>query len=103
MHRLSKAILTLALSAAAVLPVAGRPLRVALVGDPQVNSQAELDYARRSVYRELRERGDLDLVLVLGDLVNEKTELIAPSEASLDSLGCPWLRVNGNHDGPDPV
>ncbi|MBQ9548185.1 MAG: calcineurin-like phosphoesterase C-terminal domain-containing protein [Bacteroidales bacterium] len=103
MLRLSKAILTLALSAAAVLPVAGRPLRVALVGDPQVNSQAELDYARRSVYRELRERGDLDLVLVLGDLVNEKTELIAPSEASLDSLGCPWLRVNGNHDGPDPV
>ena len=78
-------------------------LRVALVGDPQVDSEKELSYARRSIYRELRERKDLDLVIVLGDLVNEKTELIAPSEASLDSLPCPWARVNGNHDGPDPV
>ena len=78
-------------------------LRVAFVGDPQVDSEEELAYARRTIYRELRGRGDLDLVLVLGDLVNEKPELIAPSEASLDSIGVPWARVNGNHDGPDPA
>lgn len=78
-------------------------LRVAFVGDPQVDNAAELSYARNSIYSELRARKDLDLVVILGDLVNENTNLIAPSEASLDSLSCPWFRVNGNHDGPDPV
>lgn len=77
-------------------------LRVAFVGDPQVDNEQELTYARKSIYSELRNRKDLDLVVVLGDLVNEKPGLIAPSEASLDSIGCPWVRVNGNHDGPDP-
>lgn len=73
--------------------------RVAFVGDPQVDNLRELEYAQKSVYKELRDRQDLDLVVVLGDLVNEKPSLIAPSEASLDSLSCPWVRVSGNHDG----
>lgn len=73
--------------------------RVAFIGDPQVDDAQQLQYARNSIYSELRQRGDLDLVVVLGDLVNEKPELIAPSEASLDSLHCPWVRVTGNHDG----
>lgn len=77
--------------------------RVAFVGDPQVDNEKELEYARKSIYAELRSRNDIDLVVVLGDLVNEKPGLIAPSEASLDSLPCPWVRVNGNHDGPDPI
>lgn len=76
-------------------------LRVAFVGDPQVDNPAELSYARETIYSELRARNDLDLVVVLGDIVNEKTELIAPSEASLDSLKCPWVRIHGNHDGKD--
>lgn len=78
-------------------------LRVAFVGDPQVDNQKELAYARSSVYSELRARKDLDLVVILGDLVNENPSLIAPSEEILDSLPCPWVRVNGNHDGPEPV
>jgi len=73
------------------------------VGDPQVDNEVELGYARKSIYAELRQRKDLDLIIVMGDLVNEKPELIAPSEASLDSIGVPWLRLNGNHDGPNPV
>lgn len=77
-------------------------LRVAFVGDPQVDNPRELEYARKSIYSELRSRSDLDLVVILGDLVNENPSLIAPSEATLDSLACPWVRVNGNHDGPDP-
>lgn len=76
--------------------------RVAFVGDPQVDNAKELEYVQKSIYSELRTRKDLDLVVILGDLVNENPSLIAPSEASLDSLGCPWVRVNGNHDGPDP-
>ena len=77
--------------------------RVAFVGDPQVDNETELVYARRSIYAELRARKDLDLVVVLGDIVNENPSLIVPSEASLDSLRCSWVRLHGNHDGPDPV
>ena len=39
----------------------GRVLRVALVGDPQVDDSTEMGYARRSVYRELYGRRDLDM------------------------------------------
>ena len=73
-------------------------LRVAFVGDPQVDNATELEYARRSIFKELRERKDLDLVIILGDLVNDKTELLAACKASLDSLPCPWICTPGNHD-----
>ena len=73
-------------------------LRVAFVGDPQVDNATQLGYARASIYRELRERKDLDLVVFLGDLVNDKTDLLAPTVASFDSLPCAWLAVPGNHD-----
>jgi len=76
-------------------------LRVAFVGDPQVDNTRELDFARRSIYRELQSRKDLDYVIVLGDIVNENPGLIEPSQRILDSLGCPWIRVQGNHDGQD--
>ena len=72
--------------------------RVAFVGDPQVDDATQISYARRSIYKELRERKDIDLVIMLGDLVNDKPELIGPSVASLDSLPCPWFAVPGNHD-----
>ena len=73
-------------------------IRVAFVGDPQVDNEQELSYARKSVYSELRSRHDLDMVVVLGDLVNDKVNLLAPSVASLDSLSLPWFCVPGNHD-----
>ena len=82
----------------AFLPAGAQRLRVAFVGDPQVDSEAELAYARKSVYGELRSRKDLDLVLFLGDIVNDKMDLLAPSRASMDSLSCPWASVPGNHD-----
>lgn len=78
--------------------LSSRPLRVAFVGDPQADGLQQLDYCRKTIYKELRERKDLDLVIVLGDLVNDDVSLLAPSKASLDSLPCPWLCVPGNHD-----
>lgn len=54
----------------------GRVLRVALVGDPQVDDSTEMGYARRSVYRELRWRRDLDMCIFLGDLVNDNMSLL---------------------------
>ncbi len=75
-----------------------KPLRVAFVGDPQVDNEAELSYARKSVYKELKERKDLDMVVFLGDLVNDNTSLMPATLATLDSLPCPWYAVPGNHD-----
>lgn len=72
--------------------------RVAFVGDPQVDNDKELAYARASIYKELRSRSDIDLVVILGDLVNDNPSLIAASKASLDSLPCPWICAPGNHD-----
>ena len=84
------------------LPLQAQPLRVAFVGDPQVDSEMDLSYARKTVYAELRDRKDMDLAIFLGDVVNDRMDLLAPSRACLDSLPFPWACVPGNHDR-DPV
>lgn len=78
--------------------VRGRVLRVALVGDPQVDDSMEMGYARRSVYRELRGRRDLDMCIFLGDLVNDNMSLLPESVGVIDSLPYPCFMVPGNHD-----
>ena len=86
----------------ASLPAGAQRLRVAFVGDPQVDSDTDLSYARKTVYAELRHRKDVDLAIFLGDVVNDRMDLLAPSRACLDSLPFPWACVPGNHDR-DPV
>lgn len=76
----------------------GRVLRVALVGDPQVDDSTEMGYARRSVYRELYGRRDLDMCIFLGDLVNDNMSLLPESVGVVDSLPYPCFMVPGNHD-----
>lgn len=76
----------------------GRVLRVALVGDPQVDDSTEMGYARRSVYRELYERRDLDMCIFLGDLVNDNMTLLPESVRVIDSLPYQCFMVPGNHD-----
>lgn len=76
----------------------GRVLRVALVGDPQVDDSTEMGYARRSVYRELRGRRDLDMCIFLGDLVNDNMSLRPESVGVVDSLPYQCFMVPGNHD-----
>ena len=76
----------------------GRVLRVALVGDPQVDDSTEMGYARRSVYRELRGRRDLDMCIFLGDLVNDNMSLFPESVGVVDSLPYQCFMVPGNHD-----
>ena len=76
----------------------GRVLRVALVGDPQVDNPVEMGYARRSIYRDLRGRRDLDLCIFLGDLVNDNMSLLPESLNIIDSLPFPSFMVPGNHD-----
>lgn len=76
----------------------GRVLRVALVGDPQVDNPVEMRYARRSIYRDLRGRRDLDLCIFLGDLVNDNMSLLPESLSIIDSLPFQSFMVPGNHD-----
>lgn len=76
----------------------GLVLRVALVGDPQVDDSTEMGYARRSVYRELRGRRDLDMCIFLGDLVNDNMSLLPESVGVVDSLPYQCFIVPGNHD-----
>lgn len=76
----------------------GRVLRVALVGDPQVDDSTEMGYARRSVYRELYGRRDLGMCIFLGDLVNDNMSLLPESVGVVDSLPYQCFMVPGNHD-----
>lgn len=76
----------------------GRVLRVALVGDPQVDDSTEMGYARRSVYQELHGRRDLDMCIFLGDLVNDNMSLLPESVGVVDSLPYQCFMVPGNHD-----
>ena len=76
----------------------GRVLWVALVGDPQVDNPVEMGYARRSIYRDLRGRRDLDLCIFLGDLVNDNMSLLPESLSVIDSLPFQSFMVPGNHD-----
>lgn len=76
----------------------GRVLRVALVGDPQVDDSTEMGYARRSVYRKLYGRRDLDMCIFLGDLVNDNMSLLPESVGVVDSLPYQCFMVPGNHD-----
>lgn len=76
----------------------GRVLQVALVGDPQVDNPVEMGYARRSIYRDLRGRRDLDLCIFLGDLVNDNMSLLPESLSVIDSLPFQSFMVPGNHD-----
>ncbi len=75
-----------------------RVLRVALVGDTQVDDSTEMGYARRSVYRELCGRRDLDMCIFLGDLVNDNMSLLPESVGVVDSLPYQCFMVPGNHD-----
>ncbi len=78
--------------------LAGGPLRVALVGDPQVDNAVEMGYARKSIYSELSGRKDIDLCIFLGDLVNDDMSLLPESVRIIDSLPFPCLMIPGNHD-----
>ena len=93
-----KYISSLALFLLATLLCSGKPLRVAFVGDPQVDNTRELAFARKSVLKELSQRKDIDLGIFLGDIVNDAPELMEEMKQSLDSLPFTYFCIKGNHD-----
>lgn len=73
-------------------------LRVAFIGDPQVDNETEMGYAGKSVYKDLANRKDIDIAVFLGDLVNDNMTLLPESVRVIDSLPYPCFMVPGNHD-----
>lgn len=83
----------------ALYPTArARSFRIAAVGDIQIDNDEQLEFARRTVLSEIASREDIDLVIHMGDLVNDKPYLLKPAVAAIDALPQPVWTVAGNHD-----
>lgn len=84
-------------------------LEVRVFADPQVKSDADVDYYARdivdSVLAERTSRSDAreqrrapELGLSLGDIVDDELSLYPALNAQTRRIGVPWLHVAGNHD-----
>ncbi|HMR20104.1 MAG TPA: metallophosphoesterase, partial [Sphingobacterium sp.] len=72
--------------------------RIGAIGDIQVGNPEEMNYAGKSIFRELAGRRDIDFHIILGDLVNDQPDLLPPFRDMLNSLPAPSWTVLGNHD-----
>ena len=76
----------------------GDRARILVLGDPQVKSQADVDYFRRDIIDPIRGGHDFQLGVALGDLVDDVPALWPAVQAATASLGMPWMMAPGNHD-----
>lgn len=81
-----------------VKEVQPRSFQIGAIGDVQVGDSTELNYAGKSIFRELASREDLAFHVFLGDLVNDDPELFKPFKRMLQALPTPSWTVLGNHD-----
>src|SRR5690606_37083893 len=81
-------------------PQPGAALSVLVFADPQVKSEADIDYYARDIVDPLRAVGaqGADLGISLGDIVDDAVDLYPGINAVTTRLGLPWLHVPGNHD-----
>ena len=75
-----------------------RLFRIAAIGDIQIDNDGQLEFARRTVLSEIASREDIDLVIHLGDLINDKPYLLKSAAAAIGTLPQPVWNVVGNHD-----
>jgi hypothetical protein len=71
---------------------------VLVFGDPQVKSDADVDYFRRDIVQPLVGRVPARLGLTLGDLVDDVPALLPQVRQVTAALGVPWMYAPGNHD-----
>lgn len=72
--------------------------KIGAIGDLQVGDQEEISYACQTVIPELSDRKDLHFNIFLGDLVNERMDLLKDVSGLLGGLSCKTWTVFGNHD-----
>jgi calcineurin-like phosphoesterase family protein len=68
------------------------------VGDIQVDDIQEIKYTNQTFVSEMLGRNDLDFNLFLGDLVNEKPQLMSDVKCIIEQLPAFSWTVYGNHD-----
>ena len=74
------------------------PFRIGAVGDIQVGDAPEIAYAARSIFSELAQRDDIRFHLLLGDLVNDRMELLPVVRQLAAALPADSWALPGNHD-----
>ena len=74
-----------------------RELKVALLGDMQVEIRDDVYYVAKLVGEQLMDE-DVDFVVPLGDLVFDDLDLFDPLKRVLGKIGAPVYYVYGNHD-----
>lgn len=80
-------------------PSAGdQPMQVLLFGDPQVKSMRDVDFFRRDIVEPLLGRQGAQLGITLGDLVDDRLDLLPEVVRTTSALEIPWMTVPGNHD-----
>ncbi|MFN0293617.1 calcineurin-like phosphoesterase C-terminal domain-containing protein [Pedobacter helvus] len=71
---------------------------VGAIGDIQVDNAEELNYAAKSIFSELNNRNDISFNLMLGDIVNDKVELLPIMHEMMNQLPSSSWTLVGNHD-----
>ncbi|EPH13521.1 hypothetical protein HMPREF9713_00596 [Myroides odoratimimus CCUG 12700] len=70
-----------------------------IFGDPQPYSLEELDYFKKAVVDEVKNKTEgISFGISLGDLVGDKLDLHTPYKEVMKEVGLPWYNVMGNHD-----
>lgn len=70
---------------------------VALITDPQPETDAEVDFVREDLIEALA-RSNAKFALVAGDVMFDDLALYPRFNAVMGTLGLPWLAIGGNHD-----
>ena len=73
------------------------------VGDVQVGSPEELEYADRSIFTELMSQDPKRMNIFMGDEVNERMDLLQPILKDIGSLPQESWTMIGNHDRDDSL
>lgn len=77
---------------------AAKSFSVGAIGDIQVDNAEELNYAAKSIFSELNNRNDISFNLMLGDIVNDKMELLPMMHDMMNQLPSSSWTLVGNHD-----
>lgn len=67
-------------------------------GDPQAYDEAEMEYFKKAVVDEAKERKGPLFGISLGDLVGNDLSLHPSYRKTISQMGLPWYNVIGNHD-----
>lgn len=67
-------------------------------GDPQAYTKEEMDFFKRGVIDEAKERKGPVFGISLGDLVGDDLSLHPSYKQTIGQMGLPWYNVIGNHD-----